>query len=578
MKFSYILLFSILLASCQEVNKKQFENAGGTFTMCLDNQPLSSVSYNVEDYNSSVVLGQVQEGLVSIDIKDYKVKPQLAKSWKVSADGLTYTFKLRKDVLFHPHDELGSESNRLFSSEDVKATFEKICAKTENGGVTSAYAYVYKDALKGAEDFHSGKSKSISGLKSSDSSVIFELKQRDDNFLFKLSNAHSSILSKTIIEKGLEADMVGTGPFKFSELKQTDDLTAIVLKKNNDYYEYDEHGNALPYMDEIVFRIENRKLEQLDLFEQKQIDVILSLPTSRITKMLDGRIADFNSNPPKLMLYKNALLSTNYYAFNMEDERFKDPRVRQAFNYALNREEIGREVLRNQYDELGIYGVVPPIQSNFRGYDFKKIKEVGYNYDPQKAKELLAAAGYPNGEGFGSVTLRFNVGDVNSAVADEFAQQISQTLGINVNIDGSTFGQLNDDATEGEGSLFKTSWFADYPNPETFLNNFYGKHLGPVGSKKSSVNQSKYNNPEFDSLFERAKNTNNLVEKMSLYSKAELELMKNPPLIPLWYGGDLQVVHANVRGLHFNSLGLYDFKRVYKKDWTAAEYQESIGK
>lgn len=578
MKFSGIIILSLILLSCQEVSKKQFENAGGSFTMCLDDQPLSYISYNVEDYNSSVVLGQVLEGLVGINIKDFKIKPQLAKSWKISEDGLTYIFSLRKDVLFHPHEALGSESNRLFSSADVQATFEKICKKSEKGSGTNAYEYIFKESLKGAVDFHSGKTKEIAGLKISDHNVTIELNKRDDNFLFKLANAQSAILSKTMIQKGLEADMIGTGPFMFSEVKQIEDCSSIVLTKNLDYYEQDEQGNSLPYLNEIVFRIEMRKLEQLDLFEQKKIDVILSLPTSRITKMLDGRIADFNSNPPKLMLFKNALLATNYYAFNMEDERFKDVRVRKAFNYAIDRDKIGREILRNQYDELGYFGVVPPIQSDFRGYDFDKIRNEGYDYDPKKAKELLAAAGYPNGEGFGSITLRFNIGDVNSAVADEFAQQIFQSLGINVNIDGSTFEQLNSDATQGEGSIFKTSWYADYPNPETFLNNFYGKHLGDDRSKKSGINQSKYNNPEFDLLFEKAKNTNNLVEKMSLFSKAELELMKNPPLIPLWYAGDLQIVHSNVRNLRFNSLGLYDFKQVYKKDWTPSEYQESLTK
>src|SRR5690606_18759916 len=106
--------------------------------------------------------------------------------------------------------------------------------------------------------------------------------------------------------------------------------------------------------------------------------------------------------------------------------RFQDPRVRQAFNYAINKNKLGREVLRDQYDELGIYGVVPPITKDFRGYNFNQVKNFGYSYDPEKARKLLAAAGYPGGEGFGSITLRFNIGDVNSAVADEFAQQIFQ--------------------------------------------------------------------------------------------------------------------------------------------------------
>lgn len=577
MKLSSLILLLVIILSCNSNTKKEFEFAGGTIQMCLENDPFTFIPFEAEDYNSAEIMRQIMEGLVSFDPKSIEITPQIASEWKVSENGLTYSFTLREDILFHAHDELSSKDDRTLKASDVVATFHKICAKNSEGKATSGYNFIFKETLKGADNYFQGKAKTISGIKAKGNVVTLTLLAKDDNFLSKLASVQASIMPKKLLDKDLLTDMIGTGPFMFNG-QTKEEQTKISLVKNPEYYEVSENGCALPYLDGIDFIIENRKLEQLDMFENKEIDLILGLPTSRITKMLEGRIGDFNSSPPKLLLIKNPILVSNYYFFNMKDPRFQDPRVRQAFNYAINKTKLGREILRDQYDELGIYGVVPPITKDFRGYGFEQVKNSGYSYDPEKAKKLLADAGYPNGEGFGSVTLRFNIGDVNSAVADDFSQQIFQVLGINVNIDGSTFEQLNADALMGRGDIFRTAWAADYPNPETFLNKFYGKHITADTTIISTINQAKYVNPQFDSYFEQAKQADKISEKMTLYSKAEIELLKNPPIIPLWYNGDLQIVHANVRNLHFNSLGMFDFKEVYKKEWTEEEYQKSITK
>ena len=318
---------------------------------------------------------------------------------------------------------------------------------------------------------------------------------------------------------------------------------------------------------------QSRKLEQLDMFETGKLDLIIGLPTSRITRMLEGRIQDFNSKPPKLVLANNPLLESHFYFFNMNDERFKDPLVRQAFNYAVDKEAIGREILRNQYYDLGEYGVTPPISKALRGYDFSSVKAVGFDYDPQKARQLLAKAGFPNGEGFGSVSLRYNIDDTHSAVADEFAKQIFKVLGINVNIDGSSFEQLNEDGTNGEGDIFRTGWSGDYPSPETFLMNFYGKFVPENNDEPSPINKARYRNHLFDEFYTQAINSSKLSDQMKLFSKAEVELLKDPPIIPLWYTGDIEITQSYVRDFHFNAINYFDFTHVYMKEWTAEEYQ-----
>lgn len=573
MKKIFIFFLALhFLNSCSSESKKQFQYSGGSISMAIDNEPTTFIPIEVSDYYSATVLAQVMEGLISLDPKDLKIKPQVASKWKISDDGLKYEFDIRKNIYFHPHALFTSKKDRLLTTADVKHSIELACMKNEKGEASHAFSFLYQENLKGAEDFFNGKTQSIAGLNISGSKVILELNQKDENFLNKLSTICAAITSEKIHLGNSDHDIIGTGPFLFSEYKQGNPPSMILLK-NQDYYLTDDEGNALPYLDSVTFIFQNRKLDQLEMFENHQTDLITELPTSRITKMLEGRINDFNSKPPLLVMYNNPLLMTNYYFFNMTDPRFANPKVRQAFNYAIDKEKLGREVLRNQYYELGYYGIVPPITKTFKGYDFAGVKEASYSYNPEKARKLMAEAGYPNGKGFGSVNLRFNIDDIHSAVADEFAQQIFQTLNVNVNIDGSTFDQKDEDASSAKGDIFRSAWAGDYGSPETFLSNFYGKSVPTDPSQKSRINQSRYVNPLFDQLFEQARNSEKKTDAVDYYAKAEKILMQDPPLIPLWYSGDIQIVYSNVRNLHFNALNLFIFKEVYKKEWTTEEYQ-----
>ena len=576
MKSSWVftlLMFTII--SCSSNKHPEFEYSGGALHVALDNEPSTFISRNVDDAYSAEVLYQVMECLVSFDPKDLSVVPKIAKSWEISPDGLSYEFVIRKGILFHPHEVFGSEKERELTVEDVKKTIELICSKGETGSAGTAFSFVFEKYLMGAKDFYEGKSKSISGLKIIDNKIIFKLNEKDNNFLNKLANISCAITSQKIHDANLDQDMIGTGPFKFREYKKST-TNSIVLLKNEDYYLTDKKGYALPYLDSVIYLLESRKLEQLDLFESKKLDLICGLPSSRITKMLEGRISDFNCSPPLLILENNPILTTNYYYFNMLDERFKKLKVRQAFNYAIDKEKIGTDVLRNQYSELGIYGVVPPISNTFRGYDFEGVKSVSYNFDPEKARKLLAEAGYPGGVGFGSINLRFNINDINSGVADEFSKQIYSVLGINVNIDGSDFEHLLKDESLAKGEIFRLGWVADYPSPETFLFNFYGKSIPTNKSTPSIINKARYNNPEFDNFFELAKKSNKLSDQMNYFSKAEKVLMSDPPIIPLWYKGDYGIVYSNVRNLHFNALNLLIYTDVYIKNWSKEELLEKM--
>lgn len=571
----FILFLSLLASSCTTEKAQQFEFSGGTLSLAIDNQPATYIPRNVTDFYSSTLLMQINECLVGMDSKTTKIIPKLAKKWTVSDNGKTYEFTLRDNVYFHPHEVFDSKEDRLCTTEDVIKSFEMGCKKNSKGETPATYAYILKSLVKGADEFHEGKAKTIKGITANGNKIKFELLYEDHNFLYKLAYVTASIVSKKMIEANSEGDAIGTGPFKY-EKYQNGDQPSIVLSKNEEYYLKDKEGNALPYLDSLVFFIQSRKLEQLDMFESGKTELIVGLPTSRITRMLEGRIEDFNSKPPKLILANNALLESNYYYFNMQDPRFKDPRVRKAFNYAVNKKVMGREILRNQYADLGYFGVTPPVSKALKGYDFDKVKEKGYSYDPDLARKLLAEAGYPNGEGFGSVELRYNINDTHSAVADEFSKQIFQVLGININIDGSSFEQLNLDGESGNGDIFRMGWSADYPNPETFLMNFYGKFVPQDSTERSLINKPRYVNPIFDEFYQKARESSKQTDQLKYFNQAEVALMDNPPIIPLWYTGDLQITYSRVRNFHFNAINIFDFTRVYLKDWTEKEYNEHM--
>lgn len=570
-----VLLLALLASSCESENVKQFEHSGGTFSLALDNAPATYIPRNVTDFYSSTVLMQINECLVGMDPKTTKIVPKLAESWTVSDNGKVYEFKLRENVYFHPHEVFSSKQDRLLTTDDVIKSFEMGCRKDKEGNTPATYAYVLKSLVKGADEYHEGKAESIKGITASGNKVKFELLNEDHNFLYKLAYITASIVSKKMIEANAEGDAVGTGPFKYAEYTEGEQ-PSVILTKNEEYYLKDDEGNALPYLDSLVFFIQSKKLEQLDMFETGKTELIVGLPTSRITRMLEGRIKDFNSKPPKLILANNPLLETNFYFFNMKDPRFKDPRVRKAFNYAVNKEAIGREILRNQYSELGYFGITPPVSRTLKGYDFDKIKEKGYDYNPELARKLLAEAGYPNGEGFGSVILRYNINDTHSAVADEFSKQIYQVLGINVNIDGSTFKQLNLDGETGNGDIFRMGWSADYPNPENFLMNFYGKFVPEDSTERSAINKSRYQNPIFDEFYTKARQASKVTDQLKYFNQAEIALMDNPPIVPLWYTGDIEITYSRVRNFHFNAINIFDFTRVYLKEWTEEEYKEHM--
>lgn len=562
-----LLSLGVMILSCGKSSKKdRFEYAGNSFYYALDIEPSIFSPKDVTDFYSGTILDQIYQGLVSLNPKTLEVEACIAKSWTLSENGKAIEFELRDDVYFHTNHNFTTPVK--VSVEDVIFSVELACTPV-NGKESLAYTMIYKNLLKGAEAFFLGETDHIEGLSAKGNLIKMELMEVSPNFINKLAIINAAIVSKKAVAEGYENALIGTGPFRYSQTIDKDGQAHWILVRNETYFEKDANGKTLPYLDSLVFIIENRKLQQLDMFENGVIQLIDGMPPSRISRMLEGKLEDFNKVPPQLILVREPILGTQFYAFNLLQEKFQDVRVRKAINYALDKNVIIRNILNYQAFGIGDGGIVPP--AGFNGYDSKKVK--GYSYQPEKAKKLLADAGYPNGEGFPSINLKFNLGTYHSAVADEVASQLSKTLNINVNLDGMEFRDMLEDQRKGEGDIFRTSWYADYYSPESFLQNAYGKDAATDNFTSSTINIARYHNPKFDALFEMGKKSSSILDRYKYFAEAEDILMKDAPYIILWYDETIKILYSNVRNLHFNEMNQYSFKEVYFKDWTEDEWE-----
>lgn len=569
-----LILLLFISYSCSEISEnKKFKHAGGTFNYVISNEPSTLHPRNVNDLYSSTLLNQIYEGLVELDPKNLETVPGLAKNWTTSLDGKTIRFELRDNVYFHEHPSIKGK-NKL-SPEDVLFSIELACTPQKEE-VSSAYSSIYKGLLEGADEFYNEEADHISGLKIKGNFIEMRLTQRDADFVNKLTQSSALVVSKKAIEAGLEEELIGTGPFKYKEHRIKNGRKEIVLERNKAYYGIDENGFRLPYLDTLILKVENEKIKQFEMFEKGESHLIQGLPPSKSSMIFgEDNIDDFNGSPPKYILIRKPLLATQFYYFNLMKPEFQDVRVRKAFNYAINRDSIILNVLNNQAYGKGDAGIIPP--AVFSGYDSDKVKENGYSFNPTIAKKLLLLAGYPEGKDFPVIQLKFNKGTIHHEVAKEVAKQLKKTLNIEIQLEGVSFEEKLEDQKFANGDLFRSSWFAEYYSPESFLMTAYGKTVPEDSTQPSLTNYSRYKSEEFDELFESAQMSDEIVERYSLFSEAESVLMEDAPYIILWYEETIKIIYSNVRNLKLNEMNSYTFKNVYLKDWTKKEW-ESIKK
>lgn len=483
---------------------------GGSYRYTLGpSDPPSLDPVHITDTVSHAVASELFDGLVTFD-QDLKIRPAIARQWAISRGGRTYTFELRPGVRFH--------NGRAVTAEDFRYSFERLL----HPDTRSERTWIL-EKLHGAGEFMAGKTRSLPGIEVlGPHKLRLVLEHPFAPFLAVLAYPSASVVPREAIERwGREFSThpVGTGPFRFQEWRHDD---RVVLGANPDYFD------GAPYLNRIVFRVIPDEMTRFQEFKAGTLEHT-DIPT--------GLFRMVRADPSLgTMLASRPSMGVNAIQFNLERPPFRGNRsLRRAFNYAVDKEAIANVILE---------GRVEPARSILPPGMFAHNPELrGYPYDKEKARKLLAEAGYGEGKGIPPVTLYYNTGLVNRKIA-EFVQGSLRQVGVVVELRELDWPAYLNLVDRGDAQTFRLGWLADYPDPENFLTVLF--HSRNVGSKG---NLSRYVDPRVDALLDRADASLDLAKRRHLYQEAEKIILYDAPWIFLHYYSTDVLIQPWVKGL-----------------------------
>ncbi len=489
--------------------------------------------------NQSIMwaIHQLYNTLVEVD-ENMQVKPLLAKSWDIADDNLTFTFHLRRDVYFNDDVAFVSGKGRLLTAQDVAYSFSRIIDKN----VASPGAWIFNSRVDTVQAFAA----------LNDSTFQIKLIRPFQPILGMLSMQYCSVVPKEAVEKyGSEfrRHPVGTGPFAMVAWEEGQ---ALVLKKNEHYFEKDSNGSALPYIDGIKVSFYDSKATEFLEFQQGRLDFINDIEATFKDEILTKTGNLKKEWQGKLLLQKHPYLNIEYLGILVDSENIlvkTSPlrllKIRQAINYGFDRRKM-MLYLRNSIGTATESGFIP---AGLPSFDSIKVK--GYHYDPDKAKQLLAQAGFPDGNGLPVVHLLTI--PVYADLAGYIANELQQ-IGVKVQVEAIQKSLLLEQTSKSQAVFFRASWIADYPDAENFLSVFYGKNPAPP-------NYTRYKNEVYDRLYEKAVAEKNDSIRYRLYQQMDQIIINDAPVVPLWYDMAIHLVHTNIHDFEPNSLNLLELRR-----------------
>jgi peptide/nickel transport system substrate-binding protein len=549
------------LNSCKSGEKEGSENEykGGDKVVRIAevSAPMSIFPHRLTNAVEGLIASQIYEGLVRINPKDLSIIPGLAEKWEISQDGKTITFHLRKGVKFQSVGSMKNKSQEV-TTKDVKFTFELLCTDRPNN---LHFQTVCKDRIVGANDFYlasaKGQKQELKGLRIIDDYTFsVELLNSPHIFLDILANPVAAIICKEAWDANQEDSKVGIGPFVYDEKNSS--KNHIVMYKNNNYYGKDKQGTALPYIDSLIVDIVPSSEDALQGFRSGKFDLITSVPSNQLKTLVEENIKSFEGKHPRFVVDQRPEMLSSYYVFNVNKAPFNNRKLRQAFNYAIDRDRIIDKVLFQQAHGPAVNGIVPP---SFSFYKSTSIK--GYSLDVARAKRLLAEAGYPDGKRLPEIQLLVNSGNSrNNTVAAEIQKQLKNNINVNVTFESLPTAEKFYLQVKGKGDIYRDGWVADYPSPESFLSVFYGEPVSADTSHMAFPNTIKYKNPEFDKYYKMGRDALNRDTASAYFLKAEQILVDDAPLIPLWYDSNCRLISNRLKNFQSNALRYFDFSQV----------------
>ena len=481
---------------------------------------------------------QLYNTLIEVD-DSLRLKPSLAKSWELSEDRLSYIFHLRDDVFFHDDACFPGGRGRKMTAADVVFSLQRLIDP--------------KTASPGSWIFNRNVDSLLPFSAIDDTTFRLALVKPYNPILGILSMQYCSIVPREAVEKygsSFRRHPVGTGPFRFVAWEEGQ---ALVLAKHPAYFEKDATGNRLPYLDGIKVTFYDSKATEFLLFRQKQLEFINDIDASFKDEVLTKKGTLRKEWEGKIALQTNPYLNTEYLGILVDSSNpvlanspMRSRKIRQAINYGFDRRKMIL-YLRNSLGTPAESGFVPEGLPSFNGQIVK-----GYNYDPARSRQLLAEAGFPDGRGLPPVTLL--TVSIYAEMGNFIAKQLEE-IGIPVRVDVVQKSLLLEMTSNSRALFFRGSWIADYPDAENYLSVFYSKNPAPP-------NYTRYKNPEFDALFEKALTEENDSLRYILYRKADQVMINDAPVVPLWYDKVVRLVQNEVKGFPPNALNLLELRYV----------------
>ncbi len=531
------LAFSVLgLAGCapeeeppdteEPVAEGPFE--GGTFNYYIS-EPAYIDPLNLQESEGTQVGQALFDSLVTFDPITGEITPAAAETWESNEDATVWTFNLVEGALFH--------NGREVVAEDFKYAWERI-ANPEN---ESAIPY-HLSAVLGYDEMQDGTATELEGVVALDDYTLeVTLSYGFGDFQYVVGHPALAPVPAEEVEAGDFGEMpIGNGPFKMSEPWAHDQY--IRVEKFDDYY-----GSA-PWIDGIEYRILADQDTAFLEFQAGTVD-FTQIPAGQIELTIDeyGESPDgYTANPGEQVLLGGEL-ATYYILMNNNDEVLSDPMVRRALSLAIDRQAICDVLFEGTRSPAT--GIVPDgvfgFQDNAWAYS---------RYDVDEARDLLAEAGYPDGEGLPTILLEFNTGagheDIMQLIQGDLA-----AIGIESELSGMEWAQYLDMLLEGTYQMGRLGWIADYP----IMDNF----LYPLWKTGSSDNFAFYSNTEVDEMLEDARVTVDDDERVEKYREVEQMIGEDAPVIPLMFYNHNHVASDRVMDGVYSANGLFDFVNVW---------------
>jgi oligopeptide transport system substrate-binding protein len=471
------------------------------------------------DFGSATVTIQVYSTLVTLD-DQLRIAPLAAKSWTVSRDGLVYTFKLRDNLVFH--------NGRKADANDVKYSLTRLVSPDSR---SPSSRFLMSDVV-GYTEVNKGESKDLKGITVIDPLTVeirLSSPPRND-LLMRLTHVSTAILAREAIEQGgtnwAETHPIGTGPWRVKEWAHR---SKVVFEAFPQYFE------GKPKVDRLEMPIVPEPATQLAMYQNGELDAVIVPPGDYLRLKADPRWSKEMRTWARSQVMFVAL-NPRVYA------PFKDVRVRQAFAHAIDKQKLATQVFHGIHAVAA--GMIPP---GVPGYD---ANHKGLEYNPKRAKELLAEAGFPEGRGMPPLTMSaFTLPADYRNLAEPISGMLTQNLGVNVEMQLQEFASFIAAMYRRDVMpMYTTGWTAAILDP----NYFHDLWL----HSQSSLNPVNYNNPAFDRLVDQANASTDRAKSLDFFRQADDVILNDVPIIPILHTRFVYLVSPRVKGLQTSPTGL----------------------